>query len=204
MKRVGRSATARRIRGGLPSRRIAVAVAVAAAVVLSLTGCPGPGSPGSSSASPAATQATTPYTADQRALYRQGVRRVESFDAANQPILAAGSATREAKRLYQRWLWHWRKSWALLQRYQREGIRVARAPVVLSTEPVSIKDFQDSAAEVVLRRCTDQSDLGVTRDGTPLPPTYDEPVIQKVVVIRFENRSWHIDSSTTTGERCSG
>ena len=202
MKGVGPSSTARLVRRHLTRGPIAI---VAAAAVLSLVGCQGSAGPASSVASPAVTQATRPFTADERALYREAVRRVESFDAANQPILAAGRATREAKRLYQRRFYDdWQTTFAQLRRYEREGIRVARAPVVLTTEPAVVKDFQDSAAEVVLRRCIDQSDLGMTRHGIPVPAEYDEPVIQEVVVIRSENRSWHLESFTDTGEPCAG
>ena len=172
--------------------------------MLLLAGCEGSAGEGSSVPSPAVTQPTRPYTDDERALYREAVRRVESFDAANQRILAAGRATRNAKLLYENRLWRWRKTFAQLQRYEQEGIRVARAPVVLSTRAVSIKDFPDSAGEVILRRCRDQSDLGMTRRGVPVPAEYDEPVIQEVVVSRSENGTWRIDSSTETGEPCSG
>jgi hypothetical protein len=45
---------------------------------------------------------------------------------------------------------------------------------------------------------------GMTRDGSLVPAEYDAPVTQEVVVIRYENRSWRIASSTTTGELCGG
>jgi hypothetical protein len=200
MEGVGPSSTAPRVRRHLT--RGSVVLAAAAAVLL--VGCQGSTGPRSSVASPAVTQPTRPYTADERALYREAVRRVESFDAANQPILARGKATREAKRLYQRRFYYWRPTFRQLRRYEREGIRVARAPVVLSIEPTSIKDFPDSAGEVILRRCIDQSDLGMTRHGRPLPAEHEEPVIQEVVVSRSENGTWRIDASSTTGEPCTG
>jgi hypothetical protein len=137
-------------------------------------------------------------------LFREAVRRVEAFEAANQPILAAGTATPQAKDFYQRRLRMWEPSYQLLQRYEREGIKVAHRPVVLGTEPGSIKSFQDDAAEIVLRRCTDQSGLGMTRNGSAVPAEHEEPVIQEVVVVRYENRTWRIGSFTTTDERCSG
>jgi hypothetical protein len=191
--------------GIMAGRRTLAEAGAAAVAVLMLAACQGSSGPSPSSvASPTLTRATTPFTADERALYREAVRRVESFDAANQPILAAGRATREAKELYQRRLWKWRAAFAELRRSEREGIRVARAPVVLSTEAASVKDFPDSAAEIILRRCTDRSDLGVTQHGTPVPAEHDEPVIQEVVVSRSENGTWRIDSSTVTDEACSG
>ena len=63
---------------------------------------------------------------------------------------------------------------------------ITRRPVVLSTTAESIKSFQDNAAEVVLVRCTDQSDLGMTQDGLPVPVLHDEPVVQRVVIRRSE------------------
>ncbi len=213
--RVERADASPGLGGGSLGRPLAPRLAVVAAAtvaVLGLAGCQGSTGAGSSVASPSVTpsvtpslsQPTRPYTADERELYREAVRRAESFDAVNQPILAVGRATREAKRLYQRRLYRWHRAFAQLRRYEREGIRVARPPVVLSTEPASVKDFQDNAAEIVLRRCTDQSDLGMTQRGTPVPAEYDEPVIQEVVVSRSENGTWRIDASTTTGEPCSG
>jgi len=74
---------------------------------------------------------------------------------------------------------------------------ITRRPVVLSTTAESIKSFQDNAAEVVLVRCTDQSDLGMTQDGLPVPVLHDEPVVQRVVVRRSENHTWRIGQITT-------
>lgn len=178
----------------------------AIAATSALAGCHGSGGTDSGIATPGSPESSAGprYTADERALYRRAVRLVEHFDERNQSILAAGRATREAKEFYQRRLRDWRPTYALLRRYERDGIRIARSPVVLSTEAASVKDFQDDAAEVVLERCTDQSDLGMTQNGSPLPATYDEPVVQQVVVIRYENRTWRIASVTTTGKPCAG
>ena len=70
--------------------------------------------------------------------------------------------------------------------------------------PTSIQAFQDSAAHVVLERCTDQSDLGVTKDGEPVPPEHEEPVVQEAEVRRYENLTWRIVSLTTTDRPCDG
>src|SRR3954454_20330860 len=142
MDSVGPSGTGRRVRPYRNRRPAAIAgaVVIAAAAVLSLAGCLGSAGAGSSVAGPTVTQSARPYTDDERALYGEAVRRVESFDAANQRVLAVGRPTRDAKLLYKHRLWRWHKAFAQLRLYEQEGIKVARAPVVLSTRPVSIKD----------------------------------------------------------------
>lgn len=150
---------------------------------------------------PASEQNGT-YNKDELAVYREAVRRVEGFEARNQPILAAGKATRQARKFYRDTLFMWQLSWEQLQRYELEGIRIARRPAVISTEATSIKSFQDNAAEVILSRCTDQSDLGMTRAGVPLPAVHDGPVIQVVVVNRYENRTWRLGPFETTDRPC--
>jgi len=186
-----------------PARGPSWLLGTMAAVVL-LAGCAGDEKPDEGGTTPVPSERSSPYTRDQRALYREAVRRVEAFEAANQPLLAAGRATPQAKRFYMDHLRDWESAYAQLQEYEAEGVRVERAPIVLGTEPVSVQDFQDNAAEIVIRRCTDQSDLGMTRQGAPVSPQYDEPVVQEVVVERSENRTWHIASFETTGEPCAG
>jgi hypothetical protein len=175
---------------------------VAAALVVSalMTGCRGPDPQTTSTAS----EAPSPYDAEERALYREALRRLERFESRNARILAAGRATSEAKRFYRDHLREWQQSFSQLKGYERAGIRIADRPVVLGTRAASIESFQDNAAEVVLERCTDQSELGMTRDGVPVPPVHDEPVIQQVVVHRYENRTWLIGAMDTTGRPCVG
>ncbi len=180
-----------------------VIVAVLTAVAL-LTGCGGSESPSPAVPTSAAPEEQRTYDEEERAVYREAVRRVDEFEARNQPILAAGQATRQAREFYRDTLLRWRSSYEQLQSYEREGIRVARRPGVISTRATSIKSFQDDAAEVVLRRCTDQSDLGMSRAGVPLPAVHAEPVIQEVVVYRAENRTWLIGPFTTTDKPCAG
>lgn len=184
---------------GKDARRLAGAVVIASASLLA--GCQPAESPG---ASGAATPAPSAYDAEERAIQRQALRRLDAFEARNQRFLSAGEATRQAKSFYQDRLREWRPSFALLRRHERERIKVARRPVVLSTRVISVKSFQDNAAEVVLERCTDQSDLGVTRDGVPVPAVHDEPVLQEVVVHRYENRTWLIGTVETAGRPCVG
>lgn len=175
-------------------------LAAGAAMAAVLAGCGGAQDP-APVPSPSAATALNP---EERAVYRQALRQVEAFESTNQRILAKGRATRRAKVFYRDHLKTWRPTYALLRSYEEEGIRTARLPVVLSTTATSIKSFQDNAAEVVLLRCTDQSDLGMTRAGQPVPATYDEPVAQDVVLIRYENLTWIIGEFTTTGEPCAG
>ena len=176
-------------------------VAVITAVT-AIAGCQGSEPAGSSVSTPTASERHTPYDEEELAVYREAVRRVDNFEARNQPILAAGKATKEAKAFYQHTLLKWRSSFEQLQSYEEQGIKIARRPVVLSTTATSIKSFQDNAAEVVLRRCTDQSHLQMTRAGVPLPAVHEEPVIQEVVVYRSENRTWRIGPFKTTDTPC--
>lgn len=182
--------------------RAAGSVMAAGAALLLLAACQGSERPSPTVPTAAATGPTRTYDEEELAVYRRAVRRVEDFEVENQRILAAGKATEEARRFYQHRLRTWRSSYALLQSYERRGIRIARRPVVISTTATSIKSFQDNAAEVVLARCTDQSDLGMTRNGVPLPAAHDEPVIQEVTVYRSENRTWTIGPFTTTDRPC--
>ena len=188
--------------GRTRSVRHRVALLAAVGITVLLAGCETATPEPTSTSAPAATSPS--YDDEELAVYREAVRRVEDFEARNQPILAAGRATRQAKELYRETLRDWRSSYAELRANQRDGIRIARAPVVLGTEATSIQSFQDDAATVVLARCTDQSDLGTTKDGAPLPAVHPEPVIQEVVVRRYENRTWRIGERTTTDRPCSG
>jgi len=183
---------------GLPAR-----VSLTTTLLL-LAGCL-QSDPPDTAGTPAVTPAgDAPYNREERAVYREAVRQLEDYEARNQRFLAAGRATRAAKAFYQDRSRAWEESYAQLQEYERQGIRIARAPVVIRTEPASIKSYQDNAAEVVLSRCTDQSDLGMTQDGALLPPVHEEPVIQEVVVHRYENRTWLIGTFTTTDRPCGG
>jgi hypothetical protein len=143
-----------------------------------------------------------PWDQRDRAVYREAIRRLEGYEARHQRFLAAGKATQAAKVFYQNRLRDWESSFERLQQYEREAIRIARAPVVIRTEPVLIKAFQDGAADVVVLRCTDQSDLGVTKDGEPLPAVHEQPVIQEVDIRRYENLTWRIGTFETTDTPC--
>ena len=63
---------------------------------------------------------------------------------------------------------------------------------MLRTRAVSVKSFQDDAAEIVLERCVED------------PSGSAGPVLQQVTVHRRENRTWRIGEVTTTDEACSG
>jgi hypothetical protein len=145
-----------------------------------------------------------PWDQRELAVYREAIKKLKVYEASHQRFLAAGKATRAAKRFYQNRLQDWESSYAQLQQYEREGIRIARAPVVISMEPASIRAFQDNAASVVVHRCTDQSDLGMTKDGEPLPAVQEEPVVQEVDVRRSENLTWRIGTFKTTDRPCAG
>lgn len=182
--------------------RLRAAKVVAMTSALLLAACQSPEEPRPSDPPRTGAGSTAAYDREERALIREAVRRVEDFEARNQSILAAGKATDRAKRFYRENVKDWRSHYARLRSNAKERIQVARRPEVLSTEVASVKSFQDNAAEIVLRRCTDPSDLGVTRDGVPLPAAHEAPVIQEVVVLRYENRTWRLGPLTTTDTPC--
>lgn len=182
--------------------RLRAAKVVAMTSALLLAACQSSEEPSPSGSPPTGAGSTAAYDREERALIRQAARRVEDFETRNQSFLAAGKATERAKHFYRETVKDWRSHYARLRSHEKEGIQVARRPGMLGTEVASVKSFQDNAAEIVLRRCTDQSDLGMTRDGVPLPAAHEAPVIQEVVVLRYENRTWRIGRLTTTDTPC--
>lgn len=112
-------------------------MAAVAAVAL-LPGCVTAEEPDTPSTLPAPTQHTAADTRDERSLYRHAVRQVEAFDAGNHPLLAAGLATPRAKRFSRHHLRDWESAYATLRAHQAQGVRIARGPIVLRTEPVSV------------------------------------------------------------------
>jgi len=202
--RAGRLVFARRCAGAAGHGATGLLTAVVIAAASMLAGCQAAEPAGSSVRTPAASEPSPTYDEEELAVFREAVRRVDRFEARNQPILAAGKATQQAKAFYRDTLLKWRSSYEQLRSYEQEGIKIAHRPEVISTAPTSIKSFQDNAAEVVLRRCTDLSDLQMTRAGVLLPAVHEEPVIQEVVVYRSENRTWSIGPFKTTDTPCSG
>jgi hypothetical protein len=116
-----------------------------------LPGC-GEAAPPDGSDATAPPSSVGPLTDEERALYREALRRVAEHDPAT---------------------------------------------VVHHTTLTSIKSFQDDAAEIVLSRCVDDP---AAEEVAPSP----RPVVQTVVVERFENRTWRIGPVTTSGEPCAG
>ena len=184
---------------------------MAAVCSLVLVGCGNSSdTPQRPSAPPKATITTPPpaweskYTAKELAIYREAVQRAAAYESKAQPIWAAGKATRAAKALFEDNLLTWQLDWADLQSYEKQGIQIARAPKVLSTEPESIKLLDKGAAETKLRRCVDATDLGGTINGKPLNEGTDKPVIQSVTVYKYDDSSWRFGKFNTTDKPCDG
>lgn len=177
---------------------------VVTAFVISLAGCDGspPQEPAAVSQLP--PPGAGPWDSRERALYREAVDRLDEYVKRNQRFLAAGRATPAAKSFYRDHLRDGETAYAQLEEYERQQVRTARAPVVLRTVPTSIQAFQDGAAHIVVERCTDQSDLGMTKEGEPLPPDHEQPVVQEAEIRRYENLTWRIVSLTTTDRPCDG
>lgn len=187
------------------ARLLGTAAILSTALIAGCNGSDGPPKPTSSpSGSPtsAAPEWESKYNDEELAVYREAVQRVEAFDAKAQPIYAAGKATKAAKELLQDNLLSWQAEFRLLERYERQSIKIARRPVVLSTEAKSIKLLKDDEASVELNRCTDQSDLGGTMNGEPLANANDEPVIQEVDVYRYSDGRWRIGVFKTLDKTC--
>jgi hypothetical protein len=185
-------------RGGA---RVAVAVAAVTALVF---GCQERAGLEREAIVPVTPSQEGPYTQEEWALYREAVERLERFERENQRFLAAGEANPEAESFYRDHLRDWEQDYALLKTYEHDRIRIKRRPVVLSSEPASIRTFRDGAADIVVSRCIDASDREMTQDGLLVPWEHDEPVLQEVAVHRYENRSWVIGTVKTTDEPCLG
>lgn len=184
---------------------------MAAVCSLALVGCGNSSDTPQHPSTPPKSTTTTPppaweskYTAEQLAIYREAVQRVEAFEAKSRPIYASGKATKPAKELFQDNLLSWQTEWAQLQSYEKKGIKIARGPAVLSTEAKSIQPLKDNAASVELKRCTDQTDLGGSMNGEPLANAYDKPVIQEVDVYRYSDGRWRIGVFKTLETTCTG
>ena len=184
---------------------------MAAVCSLALIGCGNSSDASPRSSAPPKSTTTTPppaweskFTAEELAIYREAIQRAEAYESKAQPIWAAGKATRAAKALFEDNLLTWRLDWADLQSYEKQGIQIARAPKVLSTEPESIKLLDKGAAETKLRRCVDATDLGGTINGKPLNEGTDKPVIQSVTVYKYDDSSWRFGKFNTTDKPCDG
>lgn len=188
-----------------------LAGACALGLITQLTGCSGPDDQPPSNPpkpTPVPTTSTAPawestYGKQELTRYREAVLWVESFEAKSRPIWARGRATASAKELFQDSLLAWQPIWSQLKTYEKQGIKIERGPIVLTTVADSIKLLDDGAAEVLLSRCTDQTDLGGSQNSRPLPEAYDRPVIQKVDVYRLANGRWRIGVFKTTDSTCS-
>jgi hypothetical protein len=86
--------------------------------------------------------------------------------------------------------------------FDKKGIKITRGLTVLWTKPKSVTLVRDGAAEVRIVRCTDQSDLGATINGEPLPAAYRKPVIQTVDVYRYPDGHWRIGAYGNLDKRC--
>ncbi len=144
------------------------------------------------------------YSQDEIDAFRAAEDSVEVFEARVGPIYAEGRATPAARELFQDNLISWQAVWARLQADEKRGIAVARQPKVLSSEPKSIELVKAGEAAVVIRRCTDQSDLGATLNGKPLQEAFDDPVIQEVDTYLAKDGRWRIGTFKTLEETCAG
>ena len=185
----------------------------AVGVAMALTACshssdPTPPKPSSSASSPT-TAAPDPawesaFSDAQLDVFREAVRRAEAYETKAQAFFAAGEATPEAKEFFQDNLMTWQVRWADLKSYEQQGIKIAHSPKVLSSEAASINLLKRGAADISIQRCVDATNLGGTINGEPLAEGATEPVIQKVDVHKFPDRTWRMGSFVTTEQPCDG
>lgn len=183
--------------------------AAAALLSAALAGCnesePPATSPSASTPSPTATSTwESEFSAEELAIYREAVARANAYERTAQAFFAAGEATREAKEFFQDHLMTWQTRWADLESYAEQGIKIARAPKVLSSQATSVDLLAKGAADVNIVRCVDASDLGGTIKGEPLPESTTEPVTQNVDVHKLPDGSWRIGEFETTEQPCDG
>lgn len=185
-----------------------VTAAVSAAVVL--TGCDGPSASPSPTLMPSAsaTMVAPPsweadFDAAELEFYREAEQLAGAYEAKAQPIWAAGKATQAAKELFQDNLLTWRTAWARLEQLERQGIQIARAPRVLSSQAEGVTLLSDDAGEAKILRCVDATDLGGTVNGEPLQEGTTKPVRQHVTAARDTSGSWRFSDFITTDETCS-
>ena len=148
-------------------------VAGVLAGTLVLAGCAGAPRPAEPLRSP---YRTGPWSAEERALAREAERRMAAYDAQRQG--------------------------ALLASYAERGLVLTGRPSVLATEVLSVRSFQDDAAEIVLRRCVDRAQVHVSWRGLRAPTLPTAPEAEVAVVERHENRTWRIGPVRSTGEPC--
>lgn len=177
--------------------------------VLALAGCDGSDSPPVPTNSASPTRPTTTiagweskYSAGELEFFQQAVQRADSYEVKAQPMWAAGKATQEAKELFQDNLMTWRVAWTRLKSYEAQGIRIARAPKVLSSEAESVKLLGGAAGETKILRCVDATDLGGTINGDPLQEGTKGPVVQHITAVRDVSGAWLFSDFDTTDKPC--
>jgi hypothetical protein len=196
---------------GAPRARTHLSVVVITALLGSATlaGCEG----SDVGPSPTATQSSPVPTAESPAwerkyddveleFYREAIQRADAYETKAQPMWAAGKATQAAKELFQDNLLTWRVAWARLNTYEKQGIKIARAPKVLSSEADSIKLLRGVAGETKILRCVDATDLGGTINGEPLQEGTNEPVVQRITAVRDDAGAWRFSDFDTTDKSC--
>lgn len=195
------------------SRRSSIARLLAAAALLLavLSSCskpttaqdPSPNTPLTSS-TPSTEAWESDFTSKQLSVYREAVQRVSAYESQAQAFFAAGKATSEAKSFFQDNLMTWQTRWSDLEAYAKQGIKIPRAPKVLSSKATKISLLADGAADVYIERCVDARNLGGTINGEPLPEAATEPVIQNVDIHKFPDGTWRVGAMETTEEPCAG
>ena len=193
-------------------------VLVATVLVLSCAGCSrepdGPigGKPKPSTTSSATSSLTASptvpadlvkYTPEEQAAYEAALAAYGDFTKHNTRFLAKGQTTKTASRFYHRYSIDWVEAWANLAQLANNGVRVTGATTVVWFHPKRIAVGPDGSAEVVLRRCLDESDVVVTQDGKPrAQPNLKEPHVYRVSLERKSTETWWRSGSAKQGPRC--
>jgi len=184
-----------------------VAVAATAVIALQLCGCSDEESPTSSA--PTSVQSPTPsheawrddFSAEQLAAFDEASQFVDAFNAKWRPVLSAGKATPEAKRLLQEYRADWQAQWQALQVFAQREIMIPRAGEILWSKADSIRIGDGDEASVKIRRCTDSRDNGATEAGKPLNPP-ETPTEVVTTVDRDVDGKWLIYGTESAEKAC--
>ena len=162
----------------------------------------------SPSTSPSLPSPTVPadlvkYAPEERAAYQAAVTAYDDFTTRNARFLAKGKTTKPASRFYHRYSIDWVEAWANLAQLTNNGVRVYGATTIVWVHPKRITVGTDGSADVVLRRCLDESGLVVSQGGKPLAqPQLKYPHIYRVSLARKSSEAWWRSGVARQGPRC--
>ena len=199
----------------MPRIRVLLAVTLLVVSCASCSEDPGDaqpgGSPKASTSTPAAPTPPTPtvppylasYTADERQAYAEAAASYEVYIKRNNRLLAQGKTTVSANDFYQRYSTDWVAAWANLGKLANNNVRVTGVATVKWVMPASVMLKRKGVANIVLRRCLDESKLVVTQNDRPLDqPNLKNPHVYRVLMEKRAGETWWRFGSAEQGAPC--